>query len=120
MSRRRPTSGYPAEGISIKRQGLVMAQFIMDHSVSGCWHQLGTIKTRRYDGGLLQSWTNLDKTSWGPPRRNWPFYCRLLGDRLGINRLKGTLRALALLRTALILIVVLATGCSSSIYGWHV
>jgi hypothetical protein len=34
--------------------------------------------------------------------------------------LKGTLRALALLRTTLILIVVLATGCSSSIYGWHV
>ena len=27
---------------------------------------------------------------------------------------------LALLRTTLILIVVLATGCSSSIYGWHV
>jgi hypothetical protein len=34
--------------------------------------------------------------------------------------LKGTLRALALLRAALILIVVLTTGCSSSIYGWHV
>jgi len=43
-----------------------------------------------------------------------------LGDRLEITKLKGTLRTLALLHTALILIVVLTTGCSSSIYGWHV
>ena len=45
---------------------------------------------------------------------------RTLGDRLEITSLKETLRALALLRTALILIVVLTTGCSSSLYGWHV
>lgn len=37
-----------------------------------------------------------------------------------IARLKGSLRALALLRAALVLTVVLTAGCSSSIYGWHV
>lgn len=43
-----------------------------------------------------------------------------LGNRLEIAGLKETLRAVALLRAALILIVVLTPGCSSSFYGWHV
>jgi hypothetical protein len=34
--------------------------------------------------------------------------------------LKGTLRAVALLQAAFILIVMLTAGCSSSIAGWHV
>ena len=50
----------------------------------------------------------------------WGLLPSSLGDRLEIARLKGTPRALALPRTALILIVVLTAGCSSSIYGWHV
>ena len=36
------------------------------------------------------------------------------------NRLKGTRQPLALLSTALILIALHTTGCSSSGYGWHV
>jgi len=50
----------------------------------------------------------------------WGLLLSSLGDRLEIARSKGTLRALALPGTALILIVVLTAGCSSSIYGWHV